>query len=345
MASSAIPFVAFPSQSGLNSSSPQTYLLPDELTIADNVTYGLSGERRKRLGTARYNAAVIGAATNNIVALAEHWRFGASLTATQRIVACSGAQIWSDSGTGVFTSINAAFGSNTSLTTNIVTAQGFAVFSDGSSTPQKWDQTTMAALGTGAPNFTAAAYHLRRLFTVGTAANPSRVDISAGGDITTWTGGDTANFILDDDDGDQVLGVSRTFHKRLYFYKGPNFGSIHEIAGNTLSTFTRDRVFNGLPALNHKGIITTPNDVYWLSREGVHSLVTTVQYGDTQSAFLSLPIQDLWRDNLIAQGSLNAAVGFWNPVLGLVGWCYRPSGASTNTQAIVYHYLLSDPTP
>ena len=53
---------------------------------------------------------------------------------------------------------------------DIVICDNYAVFLGGRSlTPKKWDQTTASDLGTSAPNAFAGAYHLRRLFLLGTA--------------------------------------------------------------------------------------------------------------------------------------------------------------------------------
>lgn len=347
MASKTDAILSMPARSGLKSAAPATFLEPDELSVCENISFGLNAERKKRLGTTRYNAATIGAGAN-VVALQDFWRFGTSLTPTQKFVAAANGQLWQSPGDGTWTSILNPFGSNTSLITNIVIGQGFAVFSDGVSIPQKYDQAAVTALDGGAgtaPRFTAAAYHLSRLFTVGTAAHPSAFDVSAGGDITLWAGADVLlNVPLDNDDGDALIGISRTFHKRIYMFKGPTFGSIHEISGNTLSTLQHDRIFNGLPLLNNKALVTTPNDIFWLSRSGAHSLVTTQTYGDTTAAFLSEPIQDIWQSQL-NPSALNAAVGFWNSLYGYVGWFVTPAGATTNQWALVYHYLISDPSP
>ena len=348
MASSAAPFVSFPSQGGLNSEAPLSFLQPDELAVADNIEYGLHGERRKRRGTTNYNTTgvFLVSSASNVTALADFWRYGDTLTGAQRFVATAGSSILRSTGGGGWTAITASssWGTNTSKVTNIVTGQGFAVFSNGVDDPVKWDQTTLSTLGASAPKFTSAAYHLRRLWTAGNSTAPSRVDLCAGGDITLWTGADTMPITLDEDDGDYNVGISQTFHKRLYVFKGPNKGSIHELGGNTLASLTHDKVFSGLPVLNHKAIITTPNDIFWLSRMGVHSLVVTAAYGDTLSAFLSKPIQNIFEE-LLALGSLDEAVGFWDPLRGHVGWFVIPSGETTKEWALIYHYLISDSSP
>lgn len=351
MSTKALNLVSLPSQAGLNSVAPPTYLQPDELVTADNIYYGLSGERTKRPGTAAYNnttsaggsASYVASSSANVKSFSDFWRYGTSLVGSQRFVATGGTHIMASTGAGAWTILSSTWGTATSLIDNIVIAQGYAVFSNGVDTPQKWDQSTLSDVTTssGMPKFIAAAYHQRRLYAI--ASTSPTVYLSAGGDITIWTGGDTAQFTLDEDDGDALLGVSKTFHKRLYFFKGPNFGSIHEISGNTLATLTRDKIFTGLPVLNNKGIVTTDNDIFWISRYGVHSLSATQKYGDTEAAFISFPIQDVFQTNLNVQ-RLNQAVGFWHPLRGIVGWFVTPSGQSTNQWALIYHYLMSDPT-
>ncbi len=335
-----------PSASGLNSASPGTYLQGDELSVAENITYGLNAERKKRPGFARYNGTSIGAMNFN--SLADFWRFnGTTLVPQQRFVATAGGQIWSSAGDGEWTSVG-SFGSDGNISTNILIAGGYAIFSDGQSTPKKWDMTDLTNLDPtedAAPEYTASAYHLSRVFAIGFAESPSSFWASAGGSVTTWTGVDTLqNIALDADDGDAIVGISRSFHKRIYMFKGPNYGSIHEIAGNTLSTLEHDRIFEGLPLLNHKAVVTTSNDIFWLSRAGIHSLTTTQNYGDTTTAFLTAPIQDLFTSEL-NQNRLDQAVGFWNPLRGIVGWWVTPASSTSNEWALVYHYLISDPSP
>jgi hypothetical protein len=92
-------------------------------------------------------------------------------------------------------------------------------------------------------------------------------------------------------------------------------------------------------------LVTTPNDIYWMSNYGVHSLQTTVKFGNVEQAFLSLPIQRFWRDNLLKRSALSQAWGFWNPSRNIVGWCVVPSGQTKQLWVLVYNYALSDPKP
>ena len=331
-------FTVFPATKGLVTSVPPHMIPPDALTTATNIEYDTGGIRKKRLGTARYNATAITGSTT-VTALADFWRHGATLAPTQDFVCASGTRTFKDDGDGVWDEINAAWGTATNLNTNITIAQGFAVFSNGVDAPRTWDQTTEAALSGSPATFSYAAYHLRRLFIAGISATPSQVNFSAAGAIATWTGVDTGNVIFDEDDGDRVIGLSKPFHGSLYVFKGPTFGGVHELAGLSPSTFNRTKIVHGAPCVNHRTIVTTPNDIYWVSRYGIHSLSLSRQLGgDTEEAYLSTPIQDVFR--AYDADDLGQAVGFWHPTRNVVGWAFTAAAGTTNTEMLLYNYVL-----
>lgn len=343
MSSRNVSFIIHPALGGLDTTKAPTLLAPDQLTIADNIEYFTSGARKKRLGTARYNSSAISGAPT-VTALGDFWRFGTSLTPTQKFVAAAGTDIYKDDGDGVWDSLSASWGSNSA---NVYTtiAQGYAVLTnDLNEAPQKWDQTTLSALTSSTIKFAACSYHLRRLWAIGEStavtgnANPSRATYTAAGDITDFSGGDTGTFVLDEDDGDRIMGVSQSFRGRLYFFKGPNIGSVHEIDGLTPSTFTRKKITQGVPCVSHGSIITTPNDIFWASRFGFHSLEATDKFGDTQEAFISAPIQSLF--NSLNHSRLAQMRGFYHPTRNVVGWFCADGGQSQNNVCFTYNFLL-----
>lgn len=336
-----------PALGGLDTSSDPTTLDPNALTIAENIEYLEGAQRKKRLGTAAFNAVAMISTATTVRGVADFWRYGNTLTGTQNVLAVAGASLFRSTGDGVFTALTASssFGSAGNTTTNILVGGDFAVISDGASTAMTYDQTTLGVVSTGHPIFTGASYHLRRMFMTGISTGPSQVRYTAAGAITSdSTGADTGTFQVADGDGDQVVGVSQPFHKRLFFFKGPQYGSVHELSGVTAATFSLDPITTGAPLLNHRAIVTTATDIYWLSRHGIHSLFVTEKFGDTEQAFLSLPIQKTFRDDLLFS-RLNQAWGFWHPRRNIVGWFVVPSGESTNLWALVYNYALSDPAP
>ena len=343
MPTNARPFVVHPARGGLDTTKISTMLGPEDLVVADNIEYDTSGTRRKRLGTARYNATQIteGGEAITFTDIHDYWRFSTSTGAwTQKFVATGGTQIWKDDIDGTWDSLVTSWGTNTS-NSNIILAQNFAVFcNDNNDTPRTWDQTTVTTLGGTPPNFAFGTYHLRRLFVAGQRANPSQVDYSAAGNIETWGGADTGELIFDDDDGDKIMAISQPFRTRLYVFKGPHRGSIHHITGTTASDFARAKLFEGLACVSTKSVVTTPNDIFWASRSGIHSLQATDKFGDVEEAFISRQIQSEWRALSQTDARLGAIVGFYHPFRNIVGWCVPASGASTNTRIFVYNVAL-----
>lgn len=354
MASKLTQFTVHPALGGLDISSDPSVLDPNFLVIADNLEYREGGQRKKRGGSLVYSTGSTTSGTgtfmvssgSNVRAVADFWRYGASLTPTQNLVAVTGSSVFRSTGAGAWTPITTAssFGSNSNTTTNIVLAGDYAVFSDGASTPLAYDQTTLfSTLSTKA--FTKAEYHLARLFYTGYSSDPSEMTYTAAGNIFDSTGADTGTVRIQPGDGDKIVGISEPFYGSLYIFKGPQFGSVHQFSGTTPSTFATAQVAHGAPALNARAIISTPTDIYWMSNYGIHSLQTTVKFGNVEQAFLSLPIQRLWRDNLIKRGDLINTWGFWNPTRSIVGWAVTPTGETSQHWLLIYNYALSDPKP
>jgi hypothetical protein len=362
MATREFAFTVHPALGGLDISSDPSTLDPNFLTIADNIEYREGGQRKKRPGHRIYSTAMAVSSAStaagsimvstgaSVRALGDYWRYGNSLTAVQDYVAVTGASIFhSTDGAGTWTpiSVTSSFGLDANRTTNIIRAGDKVVFADSTSPPIAYDGTALVAATSGSlwPVFTAGRYHLNRLFYYGLSTAPSLFNYTAANNIFDSTGADAGGFTVNVGDGDQIIGVSDPFYASLYVFKGPHFGSIFQLAGATASNFALTQVAVGAPLLNNKALVTTPTDVYWLSQNGVHSLQTTVKFGNVEQAFLSLPIQRLWRDRLIDRTKIGEAWGFWHPQRNMVGWCVTPQGDTTQHWILCYNYALSDPKP
>ncbi len=355
-------YTVHPALGGLDISSDPTVLDPNFLTVADNIEYREGGQRKKRPGFAIYstNSTSLSAAvpmvssTSSVRAIEDMWRYGGSLTPTQAYVAVTGASVFASTGNGLWSALTASssFGTDSNRNTNIVLAGDYAVISDGVSQPVAYDglavtSTTLVQPSTGSnwPIFTAAAYHLNRMFYHGVSTAPSRVGYTAANNIFDSTGTDTGSFTVNAGDGDRVMAVSKPFYGSIYIFKGPQKGSVFQLSGTDPSSFAMAQVGYGAPVLNSKALVTTPTDVFWLSQFGVHSLETTVKFGNVEQAFLSLPIQRLWRDGILKRSDLTNSWGFWHPLRNIVGWAVTPAGGTSPTWLLCYNYALSDPKP
>ena len=351
MASTEVRAIYLPVLGGLDTATDSLLLQPTDLSTFTNGEYEQHGGRFKRGGTLRYNAATItlSGTTATVSAMADFWRFGSTLTATQQFVITAATQGASTSGAiytgdaaGTLTVLKAPWGS-AGRQTSIQIAQGLAIISDGVDTVQSYDQTTIATLSICMPIFSACKYHLRRLFyygVAGSATASSSVGYTTAGNIADATGSDAGAFIFDEDDGDRVVGVSEPWRERLLVFKGPTRGSVHQIGGTSPVTFTKGVVFRqAAPCVSNAGIITTSNDIFWASRYGFHSLQATQKYGDTEEAYVSFPVQTQFNNLNISR--LHQIVGFYNPTRNIIGWA-APAGTSTqNDTVFVYHYLLN----
>jgi hypothetical protein len=344
--------IVHPFSSPLDSTSAPTAVPVGGVTGLDNGEYvisqsgqGLRYSIRKRLGTARYNSTAI--STSTFTAIQDFWRYGGTLSPTQRFLACAGGGIYKDDGDAIWDLLGSGFGSD-DAESYITTAGDYAVFSnDANQAAKKYDGTTLSDLtSSGNPKFLGSVYHLQRLWTFGeqtTASgignpDPSRCTISAAGDITDFTGADTGNLLFGSGDGDILKGISQPFRGRLYFFKGPNHGSIWEVQGNTLATFQRSPSLKAAPCVSHGSIITTTNDIYWASRYGFHSLQATQKFGDTEESYLSHPIQADF--NRLNKTRLDQIRGFHHPTRNIVGWICPDSGSLTNKKVFIWNYAI-----
>lgn len=341
MATKAQPFIVHPAQGGLDTITAPTLLPPDWLQIADNVEYFKPGQRSKRGGTTLQ--AAIGA-TLDVQAMVDYW-FTDGTTDTQWLLLIAQNGIYlntNPSAGGNFTISSGGEGfSAAGAEANFVIAQGYVVASNslGTQRPRKArDGEAFTDLSTCTPKFTGAIYHLSRLFAFGDPATPSTVYYSAASDITDWIGEDAGSLILDEADMDRVVGISKPFRGAIYAFKGPHVGSIHAISGRTIRQFARDRIMDAAPCVSHKTIITTPNDIYWLSIYGAHSLNATQKYGNTEEAYISHKIRNVF--NELQTSALRNATGFYHPSRNIIGWFVPEAGSNQNTIALVYNYAL-----
>lgn len=327
----------FPISGPTDSSVNPALVDPKGLTFAQNVTYDSAGLARKRYARRNYNSVAV--SNFNAVGLGDFSRTGGgSLSSTHKLMCAfhdgTNTDIYKEDADGTWDELQnnwATVAADVAEYTHFLQAQGYIIWSDGASTPRTWDQTSLADLSAGATPFRASAYHRRRLFTAGLSTAPDTVKYTAAGDITDFTGIDAGNFAVGQDDGDVITGLSRPFRGNLYIFKGPVRGSIWVLSGRTPASFQLDQMMAGLGAVNHKCIVTTPNDIFWVSKRGIHSLVATDKFGDTEAAFISAPIQDRFNSSGVAASNLFIPYvwGAWNPNTNEVLFSIPPASGAT----------------
>lgn len=323
--------VAVPATGGWNGAGPDVCAQAGEYTEVYNMNYTAAGTLKKRLGFRRYNSTAVQNSSGNapvyFATLAAFTRYSGVTPTTKYLGVVSNFSnetgIYKDDQDGTWDALDSTWGTAGTREQTICIAGDYALFANGSDASQKWDQTTLSALDANAPNPSGFAYHLRRVFSAGAFTGGVETGYclySAAGSVTDWSGADAGNIgQLDPGDGDIVLGVSKTFGGKLYFFKGPHYGSVWELSGETPATFQIRRVLTGSPVAGHNAIVTTPHDIYWMdSKCNVHSLAAFRRTGDTCISRGISGVRSMTAS--LSGGSGLQAHGFWNPTEGVVGW-------------------------
>ncbi len=162
-------------------------------------------------------------------------------------------------------------------------------FSD-NSTPLKFNQSgNVATLGGSPPAGRGAEFHVNRIWTWGDNSNPSVLTYGSSSSAEDFTGADTGTISVDPEDGDRIIRA--VSHKgRLVVFKGPNYGSIHMIAGTAptgTDAFSRTLLIRGLALQSPNGIVAVGDDLWFLCHDGVYSLAATVKFGNFATAALT----------------------------------------------------------
>jgi hypothetical protein len=151
---------------------------------------------------------------------------------------------------------------------------------------------TELTVGTFAPFALFCREHQGRLF-CNDKTNLDRLHYSETEMHTVWNGiGDSGAIDIFPGDGDPsgLTGIAPTFKGDLFVGKRTKLYRLP--AGYDMATVPVLKVSNGIGFISHQGIVAVEqDDVYYVSDKGLHSLVSTQNYGDFSSAYLSKDIQ------------------------------------------------------
>lgn len=311
------------------------------LVRAENLIYETSGAVRKVGGATAINGTAITGGPD-VTGLFDFWLSGTGGISTQRLVAMSGdSNLWSSSG-GNFTSITGA----AVLTANTIPVFAQArdlltIWTSNNDTPLRWNQTgNVASLGGTPPVGRGMVFHVNRGWAWGTNANPSRLFFSSSTDIQDWTGADTGSIDIDPEDGDRIVGAAS--HKgRLIVFKGPNKGSIHQIAGTAPTgsdAFSRTLLVRGIALQTHNAIIEVGDDFWFMSERGCHSLAATEAFGNFAEADLTRFLKGYFR-NSINRSRLDRVWGVNYAHKSASLWTMTATGNSENQEVLGLSYV------
>ncbi|MCK5016135.1 MAG: hypothetical protein KAS32_03605 [Candidatus Peribacteraceae bacterium] len=345
-------FKMLPWVGGVNTSVDPSVIDPNELIQADNVTFDTRGSRRVREGIDFDWDSATESVGVSIVGMHQFFRDVGGTSKVDSLVAVSTKDVagidgviynYTSGGTRSALTLTVPFVDDVSKAAFTVMGNKLIICTDGSNNPVKvWTGTgNVTDLGGGPPNSSICQQHLGRLWLID-PTNIDRLHYSTTGNITEWQGvGDSGALDIGIGDGDPegITAIFPSFKGDLFIAKKTK---LYRISGYTPETCQISLVSSGIGCVSHNSV--TPidqDDVYFVSERGIHSLVTTANFGDFQSSFLSQKIHKTFIENF-SKVRLDHVWSTYVPELQSVMFAFQDSDftGSYNNSIWLYNIVL-----
>ena len=319
-------------------------------TTLDTIVYTGSGSLSE--GTA---AAAIATSTatvarrTDVLAIHDYWRSDASYVKVQRPVAATdqGKVFFYDSSgrRNLITNAGTALATgNAIINTEVMNDVLILAFDLITNTPKRYRPETSADLqdlGGSPPDFSLMRLHQSRLW-ANDKTNKDRLHYSSPGNPEEWQGaGDSGAVDIGVGDGDPngITAIFPPFKGSLFVAKG---NKLYEVVGDSPENYRPEPITNGLGAVSHKSATAVDlDDVFFISRRGIHSLQATAGAGDQQGQFLSAKIQNTFNDFDQARQKYMQSV--YLPNYNAVALAVTEgSGGSTNTDVYFFNTQVKE---
>lgn len=166
--------------------------------------------------------------------------------------------------------------------------------------------------------------HLGRIF-MNDKLNPDFLHYSETFNETQWLGlGDSGGLPISEGDGDDsgISAIFPPFKGRLVVAKT---SKKYQMIGDAPETFYVSPMTNGVGSASHKSVVSVDfDDVYDFSKRGIHSIVSTDQFGDFSGQFLSGKIQRTF--NTWTADKLNLVQGVYLNKINSAAWIVPENG-------------------
>lgn len=328
---------------GVNTSLDPGTLPPNQLVKAEHVVFGVRGSRKKRDGiNNNWDSATNG--TASIVGLLDLW-IGSTARSHYLLGVTSAKNIYSyNAGTRSADLFAGTVWSSPVTQASFCVLGNTAVIAvDGSgNVMKKWTGSgNVADLGGSPPQASICQTHLGRIWT-NDKTNPDRLQYSETGQPEIWGGtGDSGAIDIGIGDGDPVgiTAIFPTFQGILFVAKRTK---LYKISGLTPDTFDVQLVSAGIGCVGQNAVCAVDeDDVLFVSDRGIHSLVTTSNFGDFEGKFLSLDIQNTFNTNFV-RAQLPYVQAAYLSNINSVAFCFTDStyGTQYNNTIWLYNILL-----
>lgn len=320
--------------------APETNDL-SHLSLAQNVSFQVSGSARKFGGSQRLNPVAI-PGSPDVVGMFDFWLNGLAGTPSQQFLMVGGdGKFYRHTGSVPLDITGSVTWTTGARPVFCQFSDTLTVWSSAGDAPVKWQQdATMTALGGSPPFARIAIAHQGRIWAANTNQNPSRLFYGGYGAANVWSGADTGFFDIDVEDGDKIIGLA-SFADHLIVFKGPVKGSIHRVGGTAptgADAFFRKPIVSGIPLQSHQSIVPVIKDLWFMSDRGIHSLQATDETGNFAPSDLSRTLTEFFISG-INRTRQEFVWGVHYPHRSCVVWTMTLSGSSENNLVLIASYI------
>lgn len=332
----------FPWMPGLDTTNDVTLLSPEDAVASDHIVLGQKGNAQQRPGISyNWDNGTSVARTFLIGGTQFYWGSTAPRT-DSRVAVDSKGNIYAYTAGGARTLLAAAgaFWTNPTRACFAVLNNILVMAADGSTNyPLQWDGTTLQLLQGTPPNFSIVREWTGRLWT-DDKDDPDLLNYSPPYDPNTWNGvGDSGGLYVGTGDGD-ALGISAIFPP----FQGTLFvakqGRMYNVSGDNPYDYDITTVSNGIGCQSHNAVVAVDqDDVLFISRRGIHSLVATINYGNFAATYVSQKIQKSFVNNW-PKNRLFAAQGAYIPEINSVAFAVTDTTTGSGTNRSLWFYNI-----
>jgi len=179
---------------------------------------------------------------------------------------------------------------------NMVQGVNLLYVADGVGNLRSFDGTTWTDLTTGsgnAPIGNLLAWHTSRMFLSGVSANNDTVYVSdileVGAGHWNWT---TNSFRVGGGEGDAIMAIAAWTGYKLVVFKNNSFYVVEANPTESVAQWVVERISPVIGCVAHRSVVQVGNDLFFLSRDGVRSVIRTVTTDQNEVSLpLSWPMQ------------------------------------------------------
>lgn len=334
-------FQVFDFRRGLDvRTSPLTLSLAkgqNSLTKASNCVYNSSGAVSSRYDTTKLTNSSLGAS----VRITGGWQFVKSDGTAKDVFGTDGGKLYTLNSDGTTTQIGTGFTTGTKWW--FETYNDKLLIGNRADSPQKYDGTTLGALG-GTPPAKGGPVKRNgnRIFWLD-ATNKSRLTWSALNSEEDYTTASNAgSFDVSLNDGTDCVDLVPSINE-LLILKGAR---PYRLQGTSPSTFTLPNLVpstGSVGAVSNQASFFAVNDVYYAAVNGLAKLQPVVIFGDLQQSYVSTNVKPYFEPDTsytLSLQNLSACVAAYDPQWNRAYLAVDTDGDGKNDLVLVYDLVL-----